>query len=90
MPTIEPTPLRRYAHTPPRFFPNRLRFSSLAKESVIEGFSCSIVMLQSGNETYLAHTSCTRNYPAIDGRTEASRDPKEGSCPYGGTDKLQR
>ena len=68
----------------------RLRFSDLAKESVIEFFSCSIVMLQSRHETYLPLTSCTRNYPGINGRAEASCARQEGVGPHGGTNNLQR
>jgi hypothetical protein len=62
----------------------------LAKENV---FSCSIVMLQSRNETYLPPTSCAGNYSAIDGRTKGSKAPcgcEEGTRSRSGTDKLHR
>ena len=49
-----------------------------AKESFIEVFSCSIILLQSGHETYLPLTSCTRNYPTSDGRRAGQESPSLG------------
>ncbi len=54
---------------------NRLEMSGLAKKSIIEVFSCSIVVLQSRHENYLPLASCTSTYPAIDGHPEGSKEP---------------
>ena len=62
------------------------------RESASKSFHVSNVMLQSGNETYLPLTSCTSNYPAIDGGSEVSEAPcaQERTRPNDGNDKLQR
>ena len=53
--------------------------AGIAKESFIEVFSCSIIVLQSRHETYLPLTSCTSNYPTFDGHREGQKSSKKAT-----------